>query len=547
MSCITNIQKTITGAFTGSKPAGSKQENRQENKQENRQENKSKPSPFHYPFHDPNPLRISDWDTELVSEDAMYFPIPGQKDVPVKSLDTLIHEGRVPVLCFTATLYREIRHMVERNANSELAMFLTLKRLHAHKPVFLAFDFFMPGQEASGGGVSLDADDCRKYFDALKDVPYYKENGLHKHLCHLHSHGRNGIFWSGIDDEQQFSRDDLGYMDDYRFYVVVNADGGIKCSLVTYTPVLARVDAAVAIACNRPEYIEWLSRSRKKELDDLVGEMVRGRSAATMVDLFGDIVGDSLHDGLNIPGRGKVMPLDGNTDGDSLRSWTYKPGVLSRPRPVFACTGDTAAPDGEHALKTVGGAASNLAELVNFLQDIGIGEDADLDARDPFYLTVGGYFMRELHEGSASRYERTKIGELFNITMWLLGLDGSWAKRAGDQDLKDENKLRFLGTTLAKYMRNVSRLYGAGELDAVPNSREDSQDDLNDPLNDPLNDSTIPSSSVSALLAFPDDCLESYQDPEDYANDVTNALCNDIIYIVCKAIDLGNSHEIRKQ
>ena len=176
---------------------------------------------------------------------------------------------------------------------------------------------------------------------------------------------------------------------------------------------------------------------------------------------------------------------------------------------------------------------------MNFLQDIGIGEDVDLDASDPFYLTVGGYFMRELHEGSASRYERIKMGELFNITMWLLGLDGGWAKRAGDQDLKDENKLRFLGTTLAKYMRNVSRLYGAGELDAVPDSLEDSQKDLNDP--------TIPSSSVSALLAFPDDCLESYQDPEDYANDVTNALCNDIIYIVCKAIDLGNSHEIRKQ
>lgn len=540
MSCITNIQKTIAGALTGRKPAGNKQENKQENKQA---ENKSKPSAFHYPFHDPNPLRISDWDTELVSEDAMYFPIPGQKDVSVKSLDTLIHEGRVPVLCFTATLYREIRHMVERNANSELAMFLTLKRLHAHKPVFLAFDFFMPGQEASGGGVSLDADDCRKYFDALREVPYYKENGLHRHLCHLHSHGRNGIFWSGIDDEQQFSRDDLGYMDDYRFYVVVNADGGIKCSLVTYTPVLARVDAAVAIACNRPEYIEWLSRSRKKELDDLVGEMVRGRSVATVVDLSGDIAGDSLHDGLNILGRGKVMPLDGNTDGDSLRSWTCKPGVLSMPRPVFTCTGDTAAPDGGHALKTVEENASNLAELVNFLQDIGIGEDVDLDARDPFYLTVGGYFMRELHEGSASRYERTKMGELFSITMWLLSLDGGWAKHAGDQDLKDENKLRFLGTMLAKYMRNVSRLYGAGELDAVPDSREDSQKDLNDPMNDP----TVPSTSVSDLLTFPDDYLESYKDPEDYANDVINALCNDIIYIVCKAIDLGNSHEIRKQ
>ena len=533
MSCIANIQKTIAGALTGSKPAGNKQENRHEN----RHENKSKPSPFHYPFHDPNPLRISDWDTELVSEDAMYFPIPGQKDVPVKSLDTLIHEGRVPVLCFTATLYREIRHMVERNANSELAMFLTLKRLHAHKPVFLAFDFFMPGQEASGGGVSLDADDCRKYFDALGEVPYYKENGLHRHLCHLHSHGRNGIFWSGIDDEQQFSRDDLGYMDDYRFYVVVNADGGIKCSLVTYTPVLARVDAAVALACNRPEYVEWLSRSRKKELDDLVGEMVRDTVARGMMatlerDPYGDACGDFLRDGLNLPGRGKGSPLGTSAAGGSLKSWNGVCG-LHRPAPVFHT--QEKKPEGE--------ATANLAELVNFLQDIGIGEDVDLDASDPFYLTVGGYFMRELHEGSASRYEQDKMGELFNITMWLLGLDGGWAKRAGDQDLNDENKLRFLGTTLAKYMRNVSRLYGAGELDAVPDSREDSQKDSQDDLNDP----TIPSPSVSALLAFPDDCLESYQEPEDYANDVINALCNDIIYIVCKAIDLGNSHEIRKQ
>ena len=155
--------------------------------------------------------------------------------------------------------------------------------------------------------------------------------------------------------------------------------------------------------------------------------------------------------------------------------------------------------------------------------------------------------MRELHEGSASRYEQDKVGELFSITMWLLGLDGGWAKRAGDQDPKDENKLRFLGTTLAKYMRNVSRLYGAGELDAVPDSREDSQKDSQDDLNDPLNDPTVPSTSVSALLAFPDDCLESYQDPEDYANDIINALCNDIIYIVRKAIDLGNSYKIRKQ
>ena len=37
-----------------------------------------------FPFHDPSPLRISDWDTEMVSSDAMYQLLPGQKGITAK-------------------------------------------------------------------------------------------------------------------------------------------------------------------------------------------------------------------------------------------------------------------------------------------------------------------------------------------------------------------------------------------------------------------------------------------------------------------------------
>lgn len=243
-----------------------------------------------FTFTSPVPLRSDNWDGATVTPDHMYTLISGPDN---KNIEEVLKDPGIPLLCITGTLYREIRYIVEKHPNSECAMFLTLKRLDANKPHFLAFDLFMPGQDVSGGSVSLDGPDSEKYFAALQDVPYYKTNGLHRHLCHLHSHGQLGVFWSGTDDKQQLSREDLGFMDDYRFYVVVNAKGELKCSFVTYRPVLQRIDAAVALSFSEPEHIAWLGRARKKELDTIMENTMHGLGmGATGNTWFGDAFED---------------------------------------------------------------------------------------------------------------------------------------------------------------------------------------------------------------------------------------------------------------
>lgn len=220
--------------------------------------------------------RAQDWNEDLlpVNSGNMYMLVSGHGD---KTLDDLAKDQRVPVLVFTGALLQEIRYITGKLPNSEYAVFLALRRIDEHKPHFLAYDFFMPGQKASGGGVSLDPVDCQRHFDALKAHPYYKEHGLHRNLCHLHSHAGMGVFWSTIDDTQQISRDDLGFMDDFRFYCVVNTKEEIKCSFVFYKPVLARVDAAVAVSFCGDGHAVQLTRKRKAELDEMIATAITGK------------------------------------------------------------------------------------------------------------------------------------------------------------------------------------------------------------------------------------------------------------------------------
>lgn len=206
-----------------------------------------------------------------LSSDHMYSLLSSPKQ---GSLDALAKDPALPILCFTGYLYRQIRYITEFIPNSEYAIFLMLRRIDERRPHFLAFDFFMPGQVASGAGVSLYPNECDRYFDMMRKASYYQKNGLHRNICHLHSHASFGTFWSSTDNEQQLSRNDLGFMDDFRFYVVVNAKGDIKCSLVTYKPVLVRVDAATAISYAEPEYSQWLGNKRKAELSRMIESYV---------------------------------------------------------------------------------------------------------------------------------------------------------------------------------------------------------------------------------------------------------------------------------
>lgn len=215
-------------------------------------------------------MRTPDFDIELFTEDTavQLLASPDSR----KTMGDILKDPKTPVLAFTGTLYREIRYLVEQHKNTELAVFLTIKRLSAIKPHWLAFDFFMPKQRISAAEVVMDAQDCEQYFDAMQEMDYFRENGLHKNIAHLHSHAQFGVFWSKTDDTEQFSRDELGFHDDYRLFVVVNAKGDIKFSYVGYKPLLHRVDGATCVLYSCPEYAQELTKARKEELDKIAKE-----------------------------------------------------------------------------------------------------------------------------------------------------------------------------------------------------------------------------------------------------------------------------------
>lgn len=225
------------------------------------------PAKKEFAFHEPE-LRIDDWDLDPVNPNDNTMLI-NTVDFPKEHLEDIYTKMDVPVIVFTSKCWQEIRYLTTKYPHREWAVFLTMKKLDNMRPHFLAFDWFMPGQRASSGEVSLDTEDCIKYFDRVEEkYPYYKENGLHKFLCHLHSHhSLNMPSFSSVDDTQQFTRGELGFFDKYRFYIVVTCNSGVKASLVLYEPVLSRVNAALAITWSRPEYVEELTKARMKEID----------------------------------------------------------------------------------------------------------------------------------------------------------------------------------------------------------------------------------------------------------------------------------------
>lgn len=214
-------------------------------------------------------LDITDFDIEIFHEDTTIQPL---KLPEGKTMAEIFKDPRTPILAFTGALWKEIRYCVEKHPTKELALFLVIKRMAEKRPHFLAFDMFMPKQNITGASVQMDGESCQAYYNALKDHPYFQQYGFQKNLCHLHSHGGFATFWSSTDDTEQFSADELGFYDDYRLYVVVNAKGDIKASLVNYYPTLYRVDCATALFFAKEEYARELTPARKKELDAMMEE-----------------------------------------------------------------------------------------------------------------------------------------------------------------------------------------------------------------------------------------------------------------------------------
>ena len=255
----------------------------------------AQPEPYRY-FAPEIDEALLERDDYRIHTDYMYQLI--HSPVDGASLDQLAQGFKTPILAFTGKCYREIRYIVERNAANEFAVFLAIKKIDPKKPHFLAFDWFMPGQTVSAGGVGIDFEkgNCREYFEAIGKIPYYQKRGVQRGLCHLHSHASFGVFWSSVDDAQQMESGDLGFLDDYRLYVVLNNAGDIKFSLVTYNPVLFRVDGAVCLAYGEEGYAEPLTRRRKKEIDSVMAGSIRKSFAAGAVKSeFQNVAVDSFY------------------------------------------------------------------------------------------------------------------------------------------------------------------------------------------------------------------------------------------------------------
>lgn len=236
----------------------------------------------------------------ILTQQNMFYGLkfPGSQT----DIDEIARDPSIPVLIFPGILWQEIRHITHKLSTSEYALFLTLRRLDPKKPHFIASALHMPKQTASSAGVQLDTKNCETLWAELGKDKYLAENGLHRHICHLHSHASMNVFWSAVDNEQQLSHNDLGFLDDFRFYVVVNAKDEILCSYVNYRPVLFRVNAAVALSFSEPEHCEYLTSARKKELDALIDAKLT-RQAPRAVSPVGK-AGDEL----------RVLPADSKYD-----------------------------------------------------------------------------------------------------------------------------------------------------------------------------------------------------------------------------------------
>lgn len=212
-------------------------------------------------------LRYTNPYPEPLPEEGTYkvYNNPGNTDIK-----TLLKAPSRPVFIFPKNIWDEVQYLTKQSPNSEFALFLITKQFTQLAPKYMAIDLFFPKQEAGSGGVSIDNDDCLEFYDLLNTHEEYKEH-MHSHIAHLHSHNQMGVFWSGADSNQQLSRDDLGFFDDFRFYLVVNTKDQVRCSFVVYKPVLRRIDDVPVVVIGTED---TLTDERKAELDAYLEERV---------------------------------------------------------------------------------------------------------------------------------------------------------------------------------------------------------------------------------------------------------------------------------
>ena len=240
------------------------------------------------PFYPPNiAASLPQWDSEKADPDDNWVITQVPDTHKNKTQKDILADQSMGVVFFVPRVWNELQYLVNSLAGKtgECAMFVTVKKLSAQKPHFLAYDWFMPKQNASGAEVSLSVEDTQRYFDHLMEK-YPQEfpnlRSVHEKTMHAHSHHTMAMCsWSGVDDKQQTTRDELGFQSDYRLFFLFTIGHGFKCTRVQYTPDLSKKDYAIGVCYAEPVYIVSLTNKRKKELDTMMDDLVKGRSYTT--------------------------------------------------------------------------------------------------------------------------------------------------------------------------------------------------------------------------------------------------------------------------
>lgn len=197
------------------------------------------------------------------------------------TVSQLLANDSTPVFLFRRQVWEEVMYLAKASPHREWGGFLILKQFTAFKPKYMAIDLVFPSQEASSVASVFRTEEVEKFYEKLHEHPDFG-NHMHCRIAHIHSHHSMSAMWSGTDDNQQLSHDDLGYYDTFRYYLVINTSGNVRCSYVMYQPLLKRIDNIPVIIVG--EHRE-LTEERKAELDGWIADRV----APTKADVFSGI------------------------------------------------------------------------------------------------------------------------------------------------------------------------------------------------------------------------------------------------------------------
>lgn len=251
------------------------------------------------PFYPPDlSASLPKWDSDKADPDNNWILTSIPDSHKNKDPKAILSDPEMGVVFFTPKVFNELNYVVNRLADKtgECAMFICVRQLsnnsksYNRKPHFLAYDWFLPKQTASSGEVKLDVADSMRYYEHLQ-TNYPDEFGgekLHQNLMHAHSHHRmNLCSWSGTDNTQQTTRDELGFQGAYKLFFLFTIGHGLKCTMVSYVPHLSRRDYAVGLCFSEAEYLVALTKDRKKELDERMDALVSKSYAYTTTYNYG--------------------------------------------------------------------------------------------------------------------------------------------------------------------------------------------------------------------------------------------------------------------